>query len=57
MKKFYMTIVAMLCGVAASAQTCTISAAESAIAVNAGDNFDIELLINQDQTEIGRAHV
>ena len=48
MKKIYMTLVAMLCGATAMAQTCTISAAEE-IALNAGEQFDLELYINESE--------
>lgn len=51
MKKIYMTMVAMLCGAAAMAQTCTISAPES-ITLDAGVQFDLEFLINQDGTSV-----
>ena len=52
MKKIYMTLAAMLCGATAMAQTCTLSAAESEIAATAGETFDLELLVVQDQTEV-----
>jgi len=48
MKKFYMTMAAMLCGAAAMAQTCTISAAEE-ITLNAGEQYDLELVINESE--------
>ncbi len=47
MKKFYMTIVAMLCGVAASAQTCTISADE--VIGTAGETAYLEVLLNESE--------
>lgn len=48
MKKFYMTIVAMLCGVAASAQTCTISA-EDIEATAGGETAYLEVLLNESE--------
>jgi len=48
MKKFYMTIVAMLCGVAASAQTCTISA-EDIEATAGGETSYLEVLLNESE--------
>jgi hypothetical protein len=47
MKKIYMTMVAMLCGVAAMAQeSCTISA-EDAAAVPGGETAYVEVLVNE----------
>ena len=50
MKKIYMTMVAMLCGAAAMAQTCTISAED--IEATAGTPAYLEFLINQDGTAV-----
>jgi hypothetical protein len=46
MKKFYMTLVAMLCGAAAMAQTCTISA-DQVIAVPGGETAYVEVMLNE----------
>jgi hypothetical protein len=51
MKKIYMTMVAMLCGAAAMAQTCTISAADFDIAAGDTPGY-LEILINQDGTSV-----
>ena len=48
MKKFYMTMVAMLCGVAASAQTCTISA-EDIEATAGGETAYLEVHLNESE--------
>ncbi len=50
MKKFYMTMVAMLCGATAFAQTCTISVED--IQATAGEPAYLEFLINQDGTAV-----
>jgi hypothetical protein len=48
MKKFYMTMVAMLCGVAAMAQTCTISA-EPVEMVADGDLYYFDVVLNESE--------
>ncbi len=48
MKKFYMTIVAMLCGAAAMAQTCTLSAEDVAI-VAGSDPAYLEVVLNESE--------
>lgn len=50
MKKIYMTMVAMLCGATAFAQTCTISVED--IQATAGEPAYLEFLINQDGTAV-----
>jgi len=46
MKKFYMTLVAMLCGVAAMAQTCTISAEPVEISAD-GELYYFDVVLNE----------
>jgi hypothetical protein len=48
MKKFYMTMVAMLCGAAAMAQTCTISA-DDVIATAGGETAYVEVILNESE--------
>ena len=49
MKKFYMTMVAMLCGAAAMAQTCTISAEDVTVVSGNGDVSYVEVLLNESE--------
>ena len=49
MKKFYMTMVAMLCGAAAMAQTCTISAEDITATADGKTPFYLELTINESE--------
>jgi hypothetical protein len=48
MKKFYMTIVAMLCGAAAMAQTCTLSAEDVAIVAGSEPAY-LEVVVNESE--------
>ena len=52
MKKFYMTLVAMLCGAAAMAQTCTISAEDVAATADGKTPFYLTILINESEPGI-----
>jgi len=49
MKKFYMTMVAMLCGAAAMAQTCTISAEPVEAKADDGNVYYVEVLLNESE--------
>ena len=50
MKKFYMTMVAMLCGAAAMAQTCTISAEDVTVVSGTTDTPSyVEVLLNESE--------
>jgi hypothetical protein len=48
MKKFYMTMVAMLCGVAAMAQTCTISVEPVEISTD-GELYPFDVVLNESE--------
>jgi hypothetical protein len=49
MKKFYMTMVALLCGVAAMAQTCTISVADPVEIVADGELYYFDVVLNESE--------
>lgn len=48
MKKFYMTMIAMLCGVAAMAQTCTISVEPVEITAD-GELYPFDVVLNESE--------
>ena len=49
MKKFYMTMVAMLCGAAAMAQTCTISAEDVSATADGKTSNYVEIVLNESE--------
>jgi hypothetical protein len=55
MKKFYMTIVALLCGVAAMAQDKEVYLYASDVSVPAGEETETEIILNLKNTENVRA--